>query len=157
MPLTIARLTQADAPEYRSPMLQAYEVHDAFTSIPQERAAAPASLWLERVSHPQGLSGAFGAWESGQLVGTLQPGPQEDRRTQRARAKATAHAGVSGGAQTAGSYVANHCASCGALQGDFFQNSEPEGPFFGGQTPSDAVTVRLLEAGEYEADASYAY
>ena len=62
-----------------------------------------------------------------------------------------------GASKTAGSYVANHCASCGAIQGDFFLNSEPEGPFFCGQIPSDAVTDRLLDAGEYEADASYAY
>lgn len=71
MPLTIARLTEADAPAYRTLMLQAYEVPDAFTSTPQERAAAPASFWTERVAHPQGLSVAFGAFEGGQLVGTV--------------------------------------------------------------------------------------
>lgn len=71
MPLTLARLTEADAPAYRALMLQAYEVPDAFTSTPQERAAAPASFWLERVAHPQGLSAAFGAFDGGQLVGTV--------------------------------------------------------------------------------------
>lgn len=71
MTLTIARLTEADAPAYRALMLQAYEVPDAFTSTPQERAAAPAGFWLERVAHPQGLSVAFGAFDAGQLVGTV--------------------------------------------------------------------------------------
>ena len=69
--MTVARLTEADAPAYRALMLEAYEVPDAFTSTPHERAAAPASFWAERVAHPQGLSVAFGAWQSGQLVGTV--------------------------------------------------------------------------------------
>lgn len=71
MPLTISRLTEADVPAYRALMLQAYEVPDAFTSTPQERAASPASFWLERVAHPKGLSVAFGAFDGGRLVGTV--------------------------------------------------------------------------------------
>jgi len=71
MPLTIARLTEADASAYRALMLQAYEVPDAFTSTPQERATAPASFWVGRLAHPQGLSVAFGAFEGTQLVGTV--------------------------------------------------------------------------------------
>lgn len=51
MPLTIARLTEADAPAYRALMLEAYEVPDAFTSTPQERAAAPTSFWIGRLAH----------------------------------------------------------------------------------------------------------
>ena len=71
MTLTIARLTEADAPAYRALMLEAYEVPDAFTSTPQERAAAPASFWAGRLAHPHGLSVAFGAFEGAQLVGTV--------------------------------------------------------------------------------------
>ena len=67
----IAPLTEAHAPAYRELMLQAYAVPDAFTSTPQERAAAPASFWAGRVAHPQGLSVAFGAFDGGQLVGTV--------------------------------------------------------------------------------------
>ena len=71
MTLTTARLTEADAPAYRALMLQAYEVPDAFTSTPQERADAPVAFWVGRVAHPQGLSVAFGAFEGTQLVGTV--------------------------------------------------------------------------------------
>ena len=71
MPLTIARLTENDAPAYRALMLQAYGEPDAFTSTPQERVAAPASFWVGRLAHPQGLSVAFGALDAGELVGTV--------------------------------------------------------------------------------------
>ena len=71
MPVTIARLTEADAPAYRALMLEAYQVPDAFTSTPQERATAPASFWIGRLAHPQGLSVAFGAFDAGALVGTV--------------------------------------------------------------------------------------
>ena len=71
MPVTITGLTEADAPAYRALMLEAYEVPDAFTSTPQERAAAPASFWVGRLAHPQGLSVAFGAFDAGALVGTV--------------------------------------------------------------------------------------
>lgn len=69
--MTVARLTEADAPAYRALMLEAYEVPDAFTSTPQERAAAPASFWVGRLAHPQGLSVAFGAFDATELVGTV--------------------------------------------------------------------------------------
>jgi ribosomal protein S18 acetylase RimI-like enzyme len=71
MLVTIARLTEADAPAYRALMLEAYQVPDAFTSTPQERATAPASFWIGRLAHPQGLSVAFGAFGAGALVGTV--------------------------------------------------------------------------------------
>lgn len=67
----ITRLTEAHATAYRNLMLQAYEVSDAFTSTPQERAALPASFWVERVAHPKGLSVAFGAFDGEELVGTV--------------------------------------------------------------------------------------
>ena len=67
----ITCLTEAHATAYRDLMLQAYEVPDAFTSTPQERAAAPASFWVERVAHPKGLSVAFGAFDGEELVGTV--------------------------------------------------------------------------------------
>jgi len=54
-------------------------------------------------------------------------------------------------------YWANHCSHCGALQGDFFLNSEPDGPFFGGGVPEESTTARLFAAGEWTADAGYAY
>jgi hypothetical protein len=53
-------------------------------------------------------------------------------------------------------YWANHCRHCGALQGDFFLNSEPDGPFFGGGVPEGSTTVRLLNAGQWSAEAAYA-
>ena len=71
MPVTIARLTEADAPAYQALMLEAYEVPDAFTSTPQERAATPASFWVGRLAHPQGSSVAFGAFDAGALVGNV--------------------------------------------------------------------------------------
>jgi hypothetical protein len=71
MPLTIFRLTEADVPAYRALMLRAYDVPDAFTSTPQERAASPARFWLERVAHPNGLSVAFGAFDGRELAGTV--------------------------------------------------------------------------------------
>lgn len=53
-------------------------------------------------------------------------------------------------------YWANHCVHCDAIHGEYSLHTEPDGPFFGGQIPDDAVEVRLLNTGEYEA-ASYAY
>ena len=44
---------------------------------------------------------------------------------------------------TAGSeYVLNHCAKCGAKQGDHFMHSEPDGPFFGEDT--GGLEARLI-------------
>lgn len=55
------------------------------------------------------------------------------------------------------SYWANHCSHCGALQGDFFLNSEPDGPFFGGAVPAGSTAIRLFDAGEWPAEAGYGY
>lgn len=54
-------------------MLHAYAAEpDAFTSTPEERAAAPESWWARRMADPAGLSQAFGALaDDGELVGTV--------------------------------------------------------------------------------------
>ncbi|MEY2689740.1 MAG: hypothetical protein RL375_3939 [Pseudomonadota bacterium] len=53
-------------------MLQAYELDaDAYTTTAQERAFAPDSWWLGRLSDPQGRSQAFGAFQDDRLVGTV--------------------------------------------------------------------------------------
>lgn len=54
-------------------------------------------------------------------------------------------------------YWANHCGHCGTLQGDFFLNSEPDGPFFGGQVPDGAVRHTAFDKGQWEAEAGYGY
>lgn len=70
--MRIAALTAADAPPYRELMLQAYvEAADAFTSTAKERAGEPLSWWADRIASPAGLSQSFGAFLSGQLVGTV--------------------------------------------------------------------------------------
>lgn len=70
----ITRLTAADAVEYRSLMLLAYEkAADAFTSTPEERAAEPTSWWANRIGTgaADARTIAFGAFHEGQLVGTV--------------------------------------------------------------------------------------
>lgn len=68
----IASLSAADAPRYRALMLHAYSAAaDAFTSTAEERAAEPASWWIARIADPKGLSQAFGAFDGGELVGTV--------------------------------------------------------------------------------------
>jgi ribosomal protein S18 acetylase RimI-like enzyme len=53
-------------------MLHAYEhAADAFTSTPEERAKEPDEWWIRRIAHPEGLTVAFGDFESGNLVGTV--------------------------------------------------------------------------------------
>jgi len=70
--MQIAQLTAADFEAYRSLMLHAYEsAPDAFTSTPEERAEAPESWWIKRLADPTGLGVAFGAFEHGDLVGTV--------------------------------------------------------------------------------------
>ena len=54
------------------------------------------------------------------------------------------------------SYLANHCPSCGIIQGDFFLHSEPGGPFFPVE-PREAAElniVRLPVDGDLELDAA---
>lgn len=68
----VAPLKAADAPRYRALMLQAYTVDaDAFTSTPEERAAAPDGWWVHRIADPEGLGIAFGAFDGDTLVGTV--------------------------------------------------------------------------------------
>ncbi len=70
--LQIVRLQATDAAPYRRLMLQAYELAaDAFTSTAAERADEPESFWVKRIADPAGLSAAFGAFDGGQLVGTV--------------------------------------------------------------------------------------
>jgi RimJ/RimL family protein N-acetyltransferase len=72
MTMHVALLTAADAAQYRSLMLEAYErAADAFTSTRDERQAEPESFWLKRIADPTGLNAAFGAFEDGQLLGTV--------------------------------------------------------------------------------------
>ncbi len=54
-------------------------------------------------------------------------------------------------------YWANHCMHCDALHGEYSLHTEPDGPFFGGLIPSEAVSVRLLDVGEYQIDAGHGY
>ena len=72
MNLHIAPLTAADAPPYRELMLEAYELAaDAFTSTAEERAGEPLAWWVERIGSAGGLHQCFGAFEAGQLVGSV--------------------------------------------------------------------------------------
>ena len=53
-------------------MLHAYVVAaDAFTSTPDERAAAPESWWVKRIADPEGNALALGAFHESRLVGTV--------------------------------------------------------------------------------------
>lgn len=68
----VARLQAQDAAPYRQLMLEAYELAaDAFTSTAGERAAELESFWVRRIADPTGLTAAFGAFEGGNLVGTV--------------------------------------------------------------------------------------
>lgn len=61
----VVPLRAADAPAYRALMLHAYEsAADAFTSTPQERAAAPLSWWLEpmAIAVPGGFKAKVHMW-----------------------------------------------------------------------------------------------
>ena len=70
--MNIVRLQASDAPRYRQLMLHAYEAAaDAFTSTPDERAAAPESWWVQRIADPRGSAVAFGAFHEDALVGTV--------------------------------------------------------------------------------------
>lgn len=72
MSARIAQLKLSDLERYRALMLQAYaSAPDAFTSTPEERAAAPQSWWAARIADSQGLSLALGAFMDQDLVGTV--------------------------------------------------------------------------------------
>jgi ribosomal protein S18 acetylase RimI-like enzyme len=73
--LRLARLTAADAPAYRTLMLEGYRLAaDAFTSTADERAALPLAWWERRIgdadSHTS-ESAAFGAFVRDALVGSV--------------------------------------------------------------------------------------
>lgn len=57
---------------------------------------------------------------------------------------------------TQSTYLANNCEHCGALQGDFFLHTEPDGPFFAGQFPADADIQRVANEGRFEVECSCA-
>lgn len=68
----IAALGAQDALRYRDLMVEAYTLAaDAFTSTPEERAAAPESWWARRIADPAGLAVAWGAFFGAQLVGSV--------------------------------------------------------------------------------------
>lgn len=70
--LHVAVLSVADAPRYRTLMLEAYTLAaDAFTSTADERAAQTLSWWEKRIADPSGLSQSFGAFDRETLVGTV--------------------------------------------------------------------------------------
>lgn len=70
--MPVIPLRPEHAPAYRQLMLAAYEQDaDAFTSTPEERAGQSDAWWVQRIAHPQGLGVAFGAFQAGQLVGTV--------------------------------------------------------------------------------------
>ena len=70
--MRIALLKASNATQYRTLMLQAYELAaDAFTSTAAEREAEPESFWVKRIADPSGMSAVFGAFEGQELVGTV--------------------------------------------------------------------------------------
>ncbi len=70
--MRVAPLTFTDVVSYRALMLEAYaNAPDAFTSTPEERAAEPESWWSKRIADPSGMTAAFGAYDRGELVGTV--------------------------------------------------------------------------------------
>ena len=70
--MTVAVLTASDAAPYKALMLHAYEhAADAFTSTPEERAKEPDEWWIKRITHPEGMTVAFGDFEGQSLVGTV--------------------------------------------------------------------------------------
>jgi RimJ/RimL family protein N-acetyltransferase len=70
--MLVRALEAADLDEYRALMLEAFEVDaDAFTSTRQEREQKASAWWLARMDHPHDLGRAFGAFQDGQMVGTV--------------------------------------------------------------------------------------
>lgn len=68
----ISTLTPADLAAYRDLMLEAFEqAPDAFTTTAAERRAEPESWWVKRMGSADGPATSFGAWEQGELVGTV--------------------------------------------------------------------------------------
>ena len=70
--MNVRPMQAADVRAYRELMLQGYAQNaDAFTSTAEERSAEPESWWLKRVADPNGFSQAFGAFLTGELVGSV--------------------------------------------------------------------------------------
>lgn len=70
--MEIKRLVAADLLQYRELMLHAYATEpDSFLATPEERRAQPDSWWLQRLTDGEGSSQAWGAFQQGQLVGSL--------------------------------------------------------------------------------------
>ncbi|MEY3614004.1 MAG: hypothetical protein RJB14_3726 [Pseudomonadota bacterium] len=68
----VRALAPPDLDEYRDLMLRAFEAgDDAFTSTRQEREQQTSAWWRARMAHPQDLGRAFGAFQGGQMVGTV--------------------------------------------------------------------------------------
>ena len=68
----VRALAPPDLDEYRALMLRAFEADDdAFTSTRQEREQQTSAWWRARMAHPQDLGRAFGAFQGGQMVGTV--------------------------------------------------------------------------------------
>jgi RimJ/RimL family protein N-acetyltransferase len=67
----VRRLDPQDADAYRALMLEAFARHpDAFTSTAEERASLPRAWWQSRLA-PASRETLFGAFDGGQLVGTV--------------------------------------------------------------------------------------
>ncbi|MET2527164.1 GNAT family N-acetyltransferase [Ralstonia pseudosolanacearum] len=86
--MKLIRLSPADAPEYRSLMLEAYSLHpEAFTSSATERESLPLSWWEQRLSPGDGVNEVvFGCRCDDQLAGVA--GLAFERR-EKTRHKAT--------------------------------------------------------------------
>ena len=68
----VCALSAFQVPAYRELMLEAYEhAADAFTTTAAERQAEPETWWAKRIGSSSGTATAFGAWDGGQLVGTV--------------------------------------------------------------------------------------
>jgi RimJ/RimL family protein N-acetyltransferase len=69
--MNVKRLDPSHVDEYRTLMLEAFELHpDAFTSSFAERAALPLSWWEARLKQdPQPRELVLGAFHDGQLAG----------------------------------------------------------------------------------------
>jgi RimJ/RimL family protein N-acetyltransferase len=70
--MEIKRLTATDLSRYRELMLHAYATEpDSFLSTTEEREAQPDSWWLQRLAEGDGNNQALGAFQQGQLVGSV--------------------------------------------------------------------------------------
>jgi RimJ/RimL family protein N-acetyltransferase len=69
---SVRALQPAERQALRSLMLEGHELAaDAFTTTAAERAAEPADWWIRRIGGAGSLNQAFGAFDGGQLVGSV--------------------------------------------------------------------------------------